>query len=217
MTTYKLNADTAKQGDKGSTQYIDTTGEYTGIFTVAKQITARSGTDGIEFTFQSDDGQVARYLTIYTTKADGTEVFGMGMLHALMTCLKVREIKSETITVEEWDNNARVKVPVDIENFTALCNKHVGVLLQKEYYTANTGDTKSKMTIAGFFDAASRLTATEILEKVKEPKSLDVKLRGLKDKGTPGPVSSDHGFSDPAVKSQVAAASVDDLDSDIPW
>ena len=213
MTTYKLNAETAKQGDASASAKIDTTGEYTGVFVQAKQVFAKSGSEGIEFTFQADDGRVARYLTLYTQKADGTEIFGMGMVHALMTCLKVREIESKTITVEEWDNNARVKVPVDIENFDALCNKPIGVLLQKEYYTANNGDTKSKMNIAGFFSAESRMTATEILEKAKEPKALAGKLAGLKDKGEPGAAPKDNGFSTPAAPAGSAA----DLDDDLPW
>lgn len=225
MTTYKLNPETVKQADAPRTERIDTTGAYTGVITLAKQIVAGSGTEGIEFTFQADDGRVANWLRLYTRKADGTETFGMGLLMSAMTCLKLREISTETVTIEEWDHNANARVPVDVTNFSDLCNKPIGILLQKELkdgYDKN-GNPKYAMNIAGFFDAKTRMTATEILEKATKAEALDKKIKYLKDKDSR--TGDDGGFSGPsnlgvpplATSFPAGADDLSDLENDIPF
>ena len=89
MTSYKLNTTAAKSAEtSNTTTRIDQTGAYKGKFTLAKKIVANSGTEGIEFTFQADDGKVANWLRLYTIKADGTETFGYGMLMAAMDVVR---------------------------------------------------------------------------------------------------------------------------------
>jgi hypothetical protein len=189
---YKLDAAKTKEADvqKGNVR-ISETGAYKGEFVQAKKCVAGSGTEGVEFTFQAEDGSTANWMRLYTVKADGTEVFGMGLIMAAMTCLKVREMEPETITVEEWDKSANAKLPVEIENYTALCHKPIGVLLQKEL----KDNDKFQMNIVGFFEAATDKTATEILEK-KPATALVKKIAALHDRDSRS--KDDGGFSAPA-------------------
>ena len=89
MTTYALDAELARQADQPKTR-IDASGEYIGTFTKAEKVISNGGTEGIDFSFESDDGATADYLTLWTIKADTSKTFGYGLLMALMTCLKVR-------------------------------------------------------------------------------------------------------------------------------
>ncbi len=197
---FTLDTAKAKDADRQQATRISESGAYTGIITLAKHIIANSGSQGIEFTFQADDGATAKYLRLYTSKADGTEIFGYGIVLAAMTCLRLKELESETITIEEWDSNARCNVPVEAEVYSALCNKPIGIVLQKVLKDGG----KFSINIAGFFDAKTRMTASEILDKATVAKALDAKLKHLKDKDerTPGGIDD---FSSPAP-----AAKVDD-------
>lgn len=212
---YKLDAAKTKEADtqKGNVR-ISETGAYKGEFVQAKKCVAGSGTEGVEFTFQAEDGSTANWMRLYTVKADGTEVFGMGLIMAAMTCLKVREMEPETITIEEWDKSANAKLPVEIENYTALCHKPIGVLLQKEL----KDNDKFAMNIIGFFEASTDKTATEILEKkpatalVKKIAALHDRDSRSKDDGTDG------GFSAPAPAAVVPPpGDFDDFDNDLPF
>lgn len=191
---FTLDANKAKSADKPVASRISESGAYTGIITLAKHIIANSGSQGIEFSFQADDGSTAKWLRLYTAKADGTEIFGHGIVLSAMTCLRLKELDSETVTIEEWDKSANCNVPVEAEVYSALCNKPIGIVLQK---VLKDGD-KYSMNIAGFFDAQTRMTASEILEKATVAKALDQKLKFLKDKDER---SSDYdgGFSTPAA------------------
>lgn len=214
MTTYKLNVETVKQADAPRVmERIDASGAYTGEFTLAKQIVANSGTEGIEFIFQADDGRVANWLRLYVRKADGTETFGMGMLMSAMTCLKLREISTETVIVEEWDRNANAKIPVEVVNFNALCSKPIGILLQKELKDGfdKNGNPKYSMNIVGFFDAKTKMTATEIIEKANEATALDKKMKYLKD------IDKRTGDEPAPVVASSDAGDFSDLENDLPF
>lgn len=190
---FTLDAAKAKEADRPIAIRISESGAYTGILTLAKHIVANSGSQGIEFAFQADDGATAKYLRLYTAKADGTEIFGHGIVLSAMTVLRLRELDSETVTIEEWDRNANAHVPIEVEMYSALCNKPIGIVLQK---VLKDGD-KFSMNIAGFFDAKTRFTASEILEKATVAKALDAKLKHLKDKDERSPGGYDGGFSTP--------------------
>jgi hypothetical protein len=64
MTTYTRDDQLAVQPEATFGGRIETSGAYIGRLTMAKERTAKTGTRGIEFTFESDDGRVARYLTL---------------------------------------------------------------------------------------------------------------------------------------------------------
>ena len=218
MTTYALDADLARKSDESKTR-IDASGEYVGHFTKAKKVVSNGGTEGIEFSFESDEGATGDYMTLYTIKADGAKTFGYNLLMALMTCLKVRQIGTQKIMIEEWDNIARATIPLEAECFTELMNKPIGVLIQRDpvidQYSGDAkldknGAPKWKLNLVGFFDPATRKTAGEILDKVDAPARLDRKLANLRDK--PLPVGQTH------APTQTMAKELPPLDpDDIPF
>jgi len=170
MSEYNLDTDAAKQADSTGAR-ISESGKYVGVFTTAKKVLSKQGTQGIEFTFKAVNGQTADYLSVWTVNRDGDQIFGYKQLMAIMTCLKVRGIDSKDVTVEEYDRNTNSMQPVRIEAFPDLQDKPIGVLLQMEEYEKKDGSVGEKATFAGFFDARTEQVATEILEK-KEPEIL---------------------------------------------
>jgi hypothetical protein len=64
MTSYTRDDNLAVQPETNVGGRIETSGAYVGHFTQAKERTAKTGTKGIEFNFEAEDGRVARYLTL---------------------------------------------------------------------------------------------------------------------------------------------------------
>lgn len=175
---YALNAQDARAAE-GSPRITDT-GAYTGTFTKALAVKSNAGTVGIEFEFEdSTTKATADFLTVYTHKADGTPVFGNKVISALMTCLKIREFSDAVGTVDIWDSAQKKKVPQQAQVYPDLMNRPIGVVLQAEEYFTSSGEPRMRMVLAGFFEASTRLMATEILDKKATPQQLDRMLSGL--------------------------------------
>lgn len=204
---YTLNPENAKQADTAGGR-IDTTGKYIGEFTLAENVTSKKGTKGIEFSFKSNDGRSADYLTIWTVNHEGKEIFGRKILDQIMTCLKVRSIAPRSVTAEKYDRDIGERVPVTVDAFPDLMGKPIGLLLQAEPYEANDGTTKTRMVIAMPFEAATGFTASEILSNATTPSIMERRLETLKDR----PMQSRRAGSTAA-----APAASDDFDDDIPF
>lgn len=180
--SYAVNTDTARQGDSNSTRLTET-GAYVGIFIKAEEVTSTKGTQGIEFTFQTPDKSTADYLTLWTINTDGKELFGLKQLNAMMVCMRIRTAIAPTPgIVEKYEKGGKAKVKVEAQLFKDLMNKQIGVLLQKEGYEKNDRSIGSRLNLAGFFEASSRMTAIEILDKAVKPERLDRMIATLKDK-----------------------------------
>lgn len=164
MSAYTLDTDAAKQADSGSGR-INETGKYVGMFTKTKKVSSKQGTQGIEFSFEANNGQTADYLTVWTINNEGKQIYGYKQLMALMTCLKVRSIDAKAGEVEEYDSTAKQMVKHQAEIYPALMNKPIGVLLQMEEYEKKDGSFGEKASFAGFFDPQTEQVAIEILEK----------------------------------------------------
>lgn len=164
MSAYTLDTDAAKQADTGSGR-INETGKYVGQFTKAKKVSSTQGTQGIEFSFESTNGQSADYLTVWTINKDGKQIYGYKQLMALMTCLKVRNIESRQGEVEEYDRDANAMVKRQAEIYPDLMNKPIGILLQMEEYEKKDGSTGEKASIAGFFNSKTEQVAVEVLDQ----------------------------------------------------
>ncbi len=209
MTTYTLDTDAAKQADSGNGR-INETGKYTGIFTKAKKVESKKGTQGIELSFQADNGQSADYLTLWTINDQGKQIYGFKQLQALMTCLKQRGIESKFGLVNEYDRDAQAVIEVEAEIFPSLMDAPIGLLVQMEEYEKRSGEIAQKPSIAGFFDPQTEQVALEILEK-RSPEVLSkliaqlVDVRKLKTNGH-APASQ------PAQSSGFAG-----MDDDIPF
>ena len=175
MSEYNLDTEAAKQADTGGGR-ITESGKYVGTFTKAKKVLSKKGTQGIEFSFTSNGGQSADYLSVWTLNADGDQIYGFKQLMAIMTCLRVKRIDTRHAKVQEYDKNSGGMVDAEIEAYPDLEGKPIGILLQMEEYEKKDGSVGEKPSFAGFFDPKSEQVATEILEK-GEPKLL-AKLTG---------------------------------------
>jgi len=178
---YNLDTDKARDGDSTGSNRINTSGAYTGIITVAKAVTANTGASGIEFSFKSDDGQEAHYMTLYTRNAQGESIFGEKRLNTIMTCLKVRSINPVQAQIKEYDFDAQQEIEVTRDVYPDLMNKPIGLVLQMEEYFNNSGNKKSRMNIYGAFDAQTRQTAIEILDQLPAER-LDKMVENVRDK-----------------------------------
>lgn len=206
---YTLDAAAAKKADVVFSK-IEEKGKYLGTFTRAEAITAKSGAKGVEFSFKSDAGASADYLTIYTHKSDGTTISGYNLLMAIMTCLRVRNLKPEAGEVEKYDSGSGQRAKVQAMLFKELMGKPIGLLLNMEEYEKAKGGTAWKPAIVAPFDK-DEFTASEILSQAKQPETLGKMVQGLRDRplknkpaSTGGqPAAADNGFSD--------------MGDDIPW
>lgn len=172
--SYSLNADLAKAA--GVSNRITETGRYVGHFTRAEAIVSRQRTEGVEFTFESDDGQTADFLSCWTYNERGESLYGLKVLNAVMTCMRVKQLAPRQMQFQGRDG-ARVA-----DGFPDLMNKPIGLLLQREEYEKRDGSAGYKFSIALPFEASTGLTAGEILGKVTTPVGAAKALAGLRDR-----------------------------------
>lgn len=203
---YKLDVATAKSADNMGSG-IRETGKYVGQFTRAEALVSQSGTQGVGFSFKSKEGQTADYLDLYTMKENGDELPSMKALHAIMACLKIREINEGKIKFEKWDTVARQRLTIEATGYPDLLGKDIGLLLQKEIYTDNQGKERERVIIYGIFQAGTELTASEVLTSKTKPENLEKMLTSLmarpvrdsRKQATKVPTSNNSGMPDDDV------------------
>ncbi len=177
---YTLNPEAAKQADNLFSR-IEEKGKYLGMLTRAEPITSKKGSKGVDFSFKSETGATADYLTIWTHNGDGKQLQGFNTLMAMMTCLRVKELKAEQGEVEKYDSEEKKRVKVQVPLFKAMMNKPVGLLMHMEEYEKTAGGTAWKPAISAPFDA-DEFTASEILNKAKQPETLAKMVQALRDR-----------------------------------
>lgn len=175
MRSYTADPTAARQANANN--YIDQSGKYIGVFTLAEAVTSKKGTEGIEFSFKSDEGQQANYLTLWTYNERGEALYGFKVLSAIMTVMGVSELQPKQAIIKDANGQSR-----QVIGFPALHNKPVGLVLQKVLYTKNDGKDGYKFNIFAPFNAATELTAKEMLDGVTQPKALGGMIASLKDK-----------------------------------
>ena len=77
-------ADPAAARQANANNYIDQSGKYIGEFSLAEAVASKKGTEGIEFSFKSREGQQANYLTLWTYNERGEALYGYKVLCAIM-------------------------------------------------------------------------------------------------------------------------------------
>ena len=202
---------------------IEASGPYVGVFTQAKQRIAKTGTKGIEFSFEATDGAVARYMTLWVERASGERIaYSYGLLSGLMVCLGIKSITSANIVSEEWDAGLGTRVPTKVEAYPELINRQIGVLLQREEQEWE-GKLRTNMRLVDFFNPASRQTPSEILAGAGATGQLDMLIAGLKDRiirASPPAAAAPVMAAAPTAASSRAlsnAAAFDLNDEDIPF
>lgn len=207
---YALNPDAAKAADSTGNR-ITERGKYKGRFTRAQHIVAeRTGTQGIDFDFESESGQKARF-SIYTLKADGTQIYGFKQLMAIMTVLSLKKVADPVnMPAKVYDYDAGQEVTKTIPQFQELLNKPIGLLFTMEEYK----ESKWRPNLAGIFAAGTELTASEILDRKTTPTTLPKMVERLRDKPYQGVPSGTNSATHDSMAAQ-APAGFDD--SDIPF
>ena len=180
MAEYSYDPEAAGKADDVANR-IDTSNAYVGRFKLAHQIVSSKGTEGVHFEFASPGGGTASF-DVYTRKDDGTPTFGNNQLQAMMAILGLKGLKSVPGKFEAWDNDEGRRVETEGETFPDLCDKDIGLVLQKELYTKNNGQEGFRMNLYGIFHPVTRFTSSELKEKKAAPEKLEKMLRSLKTK-----------------------------------
>lgn len=210
---YTLDPQSARKADAIGNQ-IKEIGKYVGAFTQAVDIKTAKGGKGVAFVFKSSSGQKAN-LAVYTMSAEGEKYQGYDALMAIMTCMGLRDIKPKPGTFTKYDFDKKEDVQVDGSIFSELC-KPIGVLLETEDYEKQDGSTGTRMVMKAVFQAATELTASEILDRKTVPEQLPKMVAGLRHR--PLKATRQHA---PTPQRQTAPAGggsgFDDMSDDIPF
>jgi hypothetical protein len=182
----QLDTQAAKQADQTG-KFIKETGKYVGKFTKAEVLKAATGTTGISFTFESNEGQSVNF-AIYIYKADGEKLHAFKTLNSIAVCLKLRAIADPvTGTATKYDFDQKKDVQYQAPLLLDLMNKKIGIVLQsceyaKEKDRVPTGEYGWKLELQGAFDAETELTAGEILDRKTKPEVLEQIISRLADR-----------------------------------
>lgn len=207
---YTLDASAAKQADQLFSK-IEQKGRYLGTITRAEQVVSKKGSKGIDMSFKTETGATSDYLSIWTHNGEGKQLQGFNLLMAIMTCLRVKNLKAELGEVEKYDQDTKQRVKAQVLLFKELMNKPVGLLIHMEEYEKTAGGTAWKPAISAPFDKDG-FTASEILSSAKVAATLEKMEQGLRDR----PLKI--GSSAPQQPGQPATnPSFDDLGDDIPF
>jgi len=200
----------------GASTRITETGKYVGIFTRAEAFTTRDGARGVEFSFKDNNGASAEFLTLYTHHADGKEAYGIAVLYAIMTCLRVKKIVARSGPIEKYDIATRTRGVFTVDLLPDLMNKPIGVLLQHEFYTNKQNQPRERMGIFMPFEANTNLIAAEILEGVAQPEKLAKAVSTLRDR-VQAPRNGAAAAAPATTTAAAGGSGFDGFDDDIPF
>lgn len=169
--SFNLDVESAKKADKEGGR-INRTDKFVGTISKFEFIQTAKGTQGFEIEFITDGKEEAKF-SIYTTKADGTPIFGRDKINAMMTCCAVKTLTPTKRQIEKYNFDS--KGMEWSEGYTApeIEGKEIGVLLQLEEYENQNGELKTRMNFVSCFQASTGLMAKEILERKTTPELLE--------------------------------------------
>lgn len=155
---------------------IDEPGLYVGEIKRADNIVSSQGTSGIYFEVEAPGGGSTSF-TLYTEKQDGTRIFGFNKVQAAMTILGLRSLRTKPGMVSVYDEEQKKRVEQEGEVYPDLIGKTIGVALEKELTTNQSGKDSYRFNLATFFHPTSRLTASEIRERKVKPEKIEKVLK----------------------------------------
>ena len=217
---FTLDTKAAKAADQTNAR-ITESGKYAGILTRSEALISKKGSKGVEFSFKADDGSSADYLSIWTHNKDGEPLSGFKTVMAMLACMSLRGAKEQTIEVEKYDFDTQQRNRVSVNGYPDMMGKPVGLLLQKELYTKNSGGDGERMLIVGCYRSSDEFTASEILDKAKAPEVLAKQLAWLAGKPVKDArTANNHGVSGPSSahrESENPGYGFGDFADDIPF
>lgn len=177
---YDFEPDEVAAADKNADRLTES-GAYVGKFTKAEAVvSAEKGTKGVHLYFDSPGSGTCDF-TLWTMSAAGEKFFGFNQLQGMMYLFGLKGLVSKTGKVRVWDAETKTASEQDGETFPELVGKPIGLVMQKEIDSnIKTGKTVERMTLAGAFQAETRLMASELKENKTKPAKLDRLLKGLK-------------------------------------
>lgn len=177
--TYDYNSAAATKAEDFGNR-IHKSGDYVGVLTAAYAVKSKKGTDGMELCFKASDGATADYIQLWTHNNEGKELSGLNTLNALMACLRVKSLAPTRAKVKRFLDGQRQDV--DSDTYPMLCNRPIGLLLQRAEYYKSDGTVGFKMELVVPFDAETRLTVAEKANKATRPEKLAKLVELVKDK-----------------------------------
>ena len=216
---YALNTDLAREGSGSLGGRIQETGKYLGVIEWAREKTNNNGTTLIELRYVSQDNQSGN-LTIYTANNKGEPLHGLRQIHALMSVLRIRAMNPIQGSVEAYDYDSKQVVVQPSLVLKELENKPVGLLLQKEFYTKESGEEGYQMNMFAPFTIDTNQTAKEVLDNKGVSEDVDKLEEGLQDRYRNGKKPLTNGVGVAGNTQQSAPEPphpVDDFDDDIPF
>jgi hypothetical protein len=210
--TYSYSAENVDKLDGG---LIDQSGGYVLTINWAKAVQSKSGGWGVEIQATSDDGlQLRNPVTLWTFTGDGRRIFGHDILDSLLICAGMKPgmaMKPGRVPVKVWDADLRHMVDEEADGYPGFTGKRVGMIIQREAYTKQNGDTGYRLNLIGAYHPDDMRSAGEIIGG-KNAQATDRKIAGLRDKDSTGA---------PVIKqmpSKASGPSYDDLpNDDIPF
>lgn len=163
--SYTTNVEDAKQGSGFESNRITEPGLYFGTITQAEYITSSSSpSTGIQLNFKSDDGKTANYLSLWTHGKDGAPTYGHKQLSALLVCLGLKDIQPIDGMATHWDSATKSEIQEPAILYPGMCNRPVGLILQKELYTDRNGQDKDRLLFFAPVKHGTQQTAAEAIE-----------------------------------------------------
>lgn len=173
MSFYQFNEEGANAAS--APQGAIETGVYKATINTASKTIASTGTTGLDWSFDLEDGRKAIVYGFWIFKADGTRIFNADTLDACMGVTGVKSLTEyqKTITVKDGTKTVTALKELD--------GKEVYVALQNQLDIYN-GDVTKKLQIKGFFSKDGK-TYSEMV-KGSEPKQMAYLQKNLKDSET---------------------------------
>ena len=179
MAKFKFDEEAALAANVGTAgKKVLDSGVYDVTLNTVSEVTASTGTEGIDWNFTVAGTQYPNMVYgMWTHKADGTELFSANIVQGLMGTLGIKGLTPYEKTIEIKDGTKKVTA------YKELDGKKVKIAVQKVLDVYN-GEVKEKNEIKAFFDADSGKTYSEAKSN-SDAKQLTWYTENLKDKETP--------------------------------
>jgi len=176
---YALDTQAAKAANAGGR--IDTTGKYNGTIKRCIMFTNQNGTDGVEFEFVDSTGAGAT-MTLWTRSQKNPKLSGYNVLMSMMVVCGIRNLSAQPRMVKKYDYAEKAEIDMQVTVAPEFDNKPITLLLQREEYEKNNGDTGYRMNIYAAVQQGTDLSADEILDRKTVAEQVNKLLGRLADK-----------------------------------
>jgi hypothetical protein len=205
---YALDTQAAKAANAGGR--IDTTGKYNGTIKRCIMFTNQNGTDGVEFEFVDSTGAGAT-MTLWTRSQKNPKLSGYNVLMSMMVVCGIRNLSAQPRMVKKYDYAEKAEIDMQVTVAPEFDNKPITLLLQREEYEKNNGDTGYRMNIYAAVQQGTDLSADEILDRKTVAEQVNKLLGRLADKKA----KPQQGGS--VAPTQQQQSRQDNLDDDLPF